>query len=449
MSGEPKKPALAPMTRGTRAFAMVFFFVLGAALAAFVVGNPLGLSFLPGGNGDAATAADPAERQAQTLYTCPMHPEVIEPEPGDCPICHMALVPVERDPSGGASGVIEIDPVQVQNIGVVSEAARVGEIARSSRTVGILDFDAARVSWVNTKYGGWIEKVHVTYVGQEVAEGDPLFEIYSPELVATQEEYLRSLDYRQSLAGSDRAEAREQAESLVRAARERLSYWDIGEEQIRQLETDGRAQRRLTVRSPAEGIVVEIMDDSLEGMAVEPGMDLYKIADLSRVWVHADVYESDLSWVREGQRATVFFPQDADRTARGEVLFLYPQLSAETRTLKVCISLPNPDLRLRPGMYADVVIHGPPVRDAVIIPDSAVLHSGERDLVFVDLGEGRFEPREVELGTRGGEHRVQVLRGVAPGEAVVIQAQFMLDSESRVREAVARFMRRQAGERSP
>lgn len=385
--------------------------------------------------------------QAEQLYTCPMHPEVIESGPGDCPICHMALVPMERE-EPAAAGVIEIDPAQVQNIGVVSRVARVGEIARSIRTVGILDFDAARVSWVNTKFGGWIEKVHVNYVGQELHKGDPLFEIYSPDLVATQEEYVRALDYRDSLAGSDREEARRQAESLVRSAGERLAYWDISEEQVRLLEATREVRRSLTVRSPADGVVAEVMDESLEGMSVEPGMDLYKIADLSSVWVHAEVYQSDLAWVREGQQATVSFPQGPGRTVRGELLFLYPQVSAETRTLKICISLPNPDRRLRPGMYADVVLHGPPVRDAVIIPLSAVLRTGERELVFIDLGEGRFEPREVELGTRGAEDRVQVLRGVAPGEAVVTQAQFMLDSESRLREAVAKFMERgTAGQR--
>jgi len=496
MTGERDAQTLGPMSRGTRIFAMVFFFLLGAALAAFVVGNPLGLSFLPGGGGDEATVASgAAPARTEQLYTCPMHPEVIETEPGDCPICHMALVPLEPQAAAGGgphavktdesgrkilywyapmdptyirdapglspmgmelvpkyadespgAGVIEIDPVQVQNIGVASETARVGEIARSSRTVGILDFDAARVAWVNTKFGGYIEKVYVTYVGQAVGQGDPLFEIYSPELVTTQEEYLRALDYRASLTAGDRPEARRQAESLVRSARERLEYWDISEPQIRELETTREVRRRLTVRSPAAGVVVEVLDDSLEGMSVKPGMALYKIADLSKLWVHAEIYESDLAWVREGQRATISFPGEAGREFRGSVLFLYPEVSAETRTLKICISLPNADLRLRPGMYADVVVHGPPVRDAVIIPESAVLHSGERDLVFIDLGGGRFEPREITLGTRSEDERVQVLRGVAPGEAVVTQAQFMLDSESRLREAVAKFMeRRTAG----
>jgi len=200
--------------------------------------------------------------------------------------------------------------------------------------------------------------------------------------------------------------------------------------------------RRLPILSPVDGVVVEVMDQALEGMFVEPGMNLYKIADLSTVWVHADVYETDLPWVREGQPVEVSFRHDPDRVIRGQILFLYPELSKETRTLKICIEVPNDDRQLRAGMYADVIIHGPPVHNAVLIPNSAVLRSGERNLVFVDLGEGHFEPREVTLGIEGDQAQVQILSGIAAGEAVVTQAQFMLDSESRVQEAIAKFMKR-------
>jgi RND family efflux transporter MFP subunit len=481
------------MTRGMQRFSIFMFFLMGAAIAAFVVGNPLGLSFLPQGRApaDNAAAALVTPQDPEQLYQCSMHPEVIESDPGECPICRMELMPVKqqgatrasrttgnegdrevlywyapmdatyiRDEPGlspmgmklvpkyadqvNAAGgaVIEIDPVQVQNTGVVSVKARVDDIARRSRTVGILDFNAREITWVNTKFEGWIEKAHVNYVGQTVHETQPLFEIYSPELVTTQEEYLRALDYRASLENSDRREARRQAESLVRSSRERLMYWDVSEEQIQHLEETRTVERRLTVLSPTDGVVVEIMDEALEGMFVRPGMDLYKIADLSTVWVHADVYESDMPWVRDGQPATVSFRHDPDRAYRGEVLFLYPEVSRETRTLKVCVEVPNPARRLRPGMYADVMIQGPPVQNAVVIPQSAVLLSGERDLVFVDLGGGRFEPREIQLGVRGQGDNVQVLHGVAPGEAVVTQAQFMLDSESRTQEAIAKFLKR-------
>jgi len=367
-----------------------------------------------------------------------MHPEVVEAQPGDCPICEMELMPVE---AADETDVIRIDPVQTQNIGVVSVKARVEDIGRSSRTVGILDFNADKITWVNTKFEGWIEKVYVNYVGQDVSKGQPLFEVYSPELVTTQEEYVRALDYRASLESSKRAQTLRQADSLVASTRDRLVYWDISEAQIEELERTRSVQRRITILSPADGVVAEVMEEALEGMYIRPGMNLYKIADLSTVWVHAAVYESDMPWIREKQPAVVTFRHEADHVFRGEVLFLYPEVSRETRTLKICVEVPNPDRRLRPGMYADVVVHGPPVRDAIVVPQSAVIRSGERNIVFIDLGEGRFRPEQVQLGITGADDRIQVIEGVVPGEAVVTQAQFMLDSESRIQEAIAKFVR--------
>jgi len=184
------------------------------------------------------------------------------------------------------------------------------------------------------------------------------------------------------------------------------------------------------------------MSEALEGMYVKPGMDLYKIADLSTVWVHADIYELDIPWIRKGQPAVVSFRNAPGESYRGKVLFLYPEVSRDTRTLKICVEVPNPQRRLRPGMYADVEVQGPIVKDAVVAPLSAVIRSGERDIVFVDLGQGRFQPREVELGVTGEGDRVQIILGVAAGEAVVTQAQFMLDSESRIQEAIAQFRQR-------
>ena len=477
---------LPPMSRGMQRFSIFMFFLLGVALTAFLVGDPLGL--FDRSTSNTAPVAEPAETTGEEtgrLYMCPMHPDVIESEPGSCPICKMDLVEVKQnkpettaerevlywyapmDPSflrdapglspmgmklvpkyadqnaADDSGAIRIDPTQVQNIGVVSEPAVLENIARTSRTVGILDYDAQRIARVNTKYEGWIEKVHVNYVGQEVRRGQPLFEIYSPDLVSTQEEYLRALEYVDSMKGSGRKETRRQAEALLRSSRERLRFWDISVEQIESLETNRIVQRRLTVHSPADGVVAGIMQDSLEGMHVQPGMDLYKIADLSTVWVHADVYESDLPWVREGLPAVVTFRNDPGQVYRGKVLFLYPEINKQTRTLKVCVVLSNPERRMRPGMYADVIVHGPKVKNAVTIPRSAVLRTGERDLVFLDLGEGRFRPQEVRLGMAGQDDRIQILEGVEPGQEVVVQAQFMLDSESRIQEAISKFMTRE------
>lgn len=446
---DPERDALSlpPMGFWMQVFALSVVLLLAIGGTAFVLLNPLDLEVLPHwGSRDGSTEDPDVAKGPTQLYQCPMHLDVIEPNPANCPVCGMALTPMQNlaepgsgDGDSGQERQLTIDPVQVQNTGVVSVPAVTADIARGSRTVGILDFDAENITWINTKFEGWIEKVHMNYVGQTVRQGEPLFEIYSPELVTTQEEYLRALEYRDSLIHGGREQTIRQAESLVQASRERLGYWDIDAAQIRRLESDRTVQRRLTVLSPADGVVAEMMEEALEGMFVKPGMDLYKIADLRTLWAHADIYEADMPWIREGQRAQVSFRNDPTRTYEGAVLFLYPEVSPETRTLKVCIEVPNADGRLRPGMYADVVVNGPPVRDAVVIPQSAILRSGERNIVFVDRGAGKFAPREIDLGVQGAGDAIQVTRGIAPGEHVVTQAQFMLDSESRVQEAIARW----------
>jgi Cu(I)/Ag(I) efflux system membrane fusion protein/cobalt-zinc-cadmium efflux system membrane fusion protein len=421
---------------------MLVFFTLGALGSWLIFADPLGLGVFSGSAGETAKRATFVEQP--TLHQCPMHPEVVQDHPGDCPICGMPLVEIE--PEGATAdtsdGRIMIDPVQVQNIGVVSVEARRSDIARTSRSVGILDYDSERTHWVNTKYEGWVEDVYVEYVGQEVEQGEPLFEVYSPTLVTTQEEYLQALEYRARVAAGGDTEATRNADRLVKAARERLEHWDVSDGQILRLETEGTVLRRMAVRSPASGVVAEVMNDALEGMRVTPGMNLYRIADLSRVWVHADVVETEIPWMRAGLSASVSIAGNPTESYNGEVLFLYPEVSEDSRTLRVCLEVPNPRRDLRPGMYANVRIEGPTIRDAIVVPQSAIIRSGERNIVFIDLGEGRFEPREIELGVRGRGDLQQVVRGVQPGERVVTQAQFMLDSESRMQEAIEKFRAR-------
>jgi Cu(I)/Ag(I) efflux system membrane fusion protein/cobalt-zinc-cadmium efflux system membrane fusion protein len=448
---------LPPPGRGMRFFSMAVFFALGAALTGILLLNPLGLPFLPDSgrsNGEARSQPAAVRPAAQEdFYQCPMHPEVLQTEPGDCPVCGMALVRVDRADGSGShpseqagavdhTGVLRIDPVQVQNMGVVSEPVRRLDLAHLIRTVGILDFNADNVSWVNMKYSGWIEKVHVNYVGQKVVKGKPLFEIYSPELVTTQEEYLSALEYRDSIAGSRQPEILRQAENLLDSAAQRLAYWDVSAAQIEQLERTRQGTRTVTVNSPVEGVVVAVMEQALEGIFVKPGMNLYKIADLSSIWVHADIYESDLGWIHEKQQAEVELSYFPGETFGGEVLYLYPELNEKTRTVKICVELANPQGRLRPGMYANVKIRGEALEDVVAVPDSAILRSGERNVVFVDLGDGRYRAQEIELGVRGEDNLIEVRSGLTGGERVVVQAQFMLDSESRVQEAIRKLQLR-------
>jgi Cu(I)/Ag(I) efflux system membrane fusion protein/cobalt-zinc-cadmium efflux system membrane fusion protein len=474
-----------------RRFSIVIFVLIGAALMIFLLLNPLSIPFLPdffgGERGDGAKVVAETTAGEEILYQCPMHSEVIEKEPGQCPICGMKLMPMKEqatnvaaqgtgdrkilywyapmdptyiseepglspmgmklvpkyaDERSGPGTEIRIDPGQIQNMGVVSERVQRTDLGRVIRTVGILDFDVDNVYWINLKFSGWIEKVYVNYVGQDIRKGQSLFEIYSPELVTTQEEFLRALEYRDSLAGSRRPETLKQAEDLLASARRRLSYWDISTQQVAEIEKSRDVQRTLQVSSPVDGVVVQVMDQALEGMFVTRGMNLYKLADLSSIWVHADVYESDLSGLREDQAADVELSYFPGETFRGKVLYLYPELNEKTRTVKVCVEIPNSNRRLRPGMYANVRIKGETLSDVVAVPDSAILRSGERNVVFLDLGEGRYGPQEVELGVRGEDNLVEILEGLQGGERVVVQAQFMLDSESRVQEAIRKMRSR-------
>ncbi len=432
----------------TSTIAALLVFALGVGVTLFIVINPMNISLfgkinqaiLPQAKQQQAApaAADSGGRKIK-YWRAPMDPTYISDKPGKSPM-GMDLIPVYEDEAAAASdNAIKIDPATVQNIGVVSEPVKRGDLRVEIRTVGTLDYNEDRIFWVNNKYDGWIEKVYVNYVGQPVRKGEPLFEIYSPNLVSTQEEYLSALKYRDKLAGSGFPEAEKGAEDLLSASRSRLKYWDISDSQIMNLEQTGEVKKTLTVVSPFTGVVIEKMDQALEGMYAKAGMNLYKIADISSLWAHVDLYEYQLPWIKVGQEAKVEMSYYPGEAFKGKVRSFYPYLDEKTRTSKVYIEIPNRDKKLRPQMFATVTFAPVAAKDAVLVPEMAVLHSGERDVVVVDSGGGRFEPREVKLGLQG-EQQYQVLEGLKEGENIVVSSQFLIDSESNLREAINKML---------
>jgi Cu(I)/Ag(I) efflux system membrane fusion protein len=371
-------------------------------------------------------------------WTCNDHPNIALDEPGECPIDGLKLVPMPSETASGEPGTtVRIDPAMMQNMNVRTETVERRDLTHPIRTVGYLEYDQQRMVTVTTKYSGWVEKVYVNYVGEKVRQGEPLFEIYSPELVQTEHELLSALDFARQLSEAPE-DTRERAESLVESARTRLGYWDISPQQINLLEETGEVFRTLKVAAPKGGLVMKRMA-GLEGMAVSPGMEIFHIADLSSLWISVELFENQIAWVREGSSAEIALSYFPGEPFHGKVRFLEPELSEKTRTMRAKIELPNPGGRFRKGMYATVEFQPVIVRDAVAVPLQAVLRTGQRNVVVVALGEGRFAPHEVTIGHEA-EGYAQILTGVEEGAEVVTSAQFLLDSESKLREAVQKMI---------
>ncbi|MDE2999976.1 MAG: efflux RND transporter periplasmic adaptor subunit [Gemmatimonadota bacterium] len=403
-----------------------------AAVLALGAGIVLGI-WLGGGEGTAPPETGPA------VYRCPMHPTVVSDRPAGCPVCGMDLV-MDRpersgheDGHGEESGEVRIDPSTVQNMGVRTRVVERMPVGRTVRTMGRVDYDETRMTDVNTKVTGWVEGLFVDFTGQEVKKGQPLLEIYSPELVAAQEEYLTALDYVRRLEDGGSVEALEGAKALLAAARQRLMYWDIAEAQIVALEQTRKAKRTMTIHSPQEGVVVHRA--VYDGAHIKAGEHLYRIADLSSVWIHADIYEYELPWIMQGQSAEVTLAYAPGRVFEGVVSYIYPFLEPKTRTAKVRMIFDNPELELKPEMYATVKIRSEMANEAVVVPVQAVIRSGARSVVILDLGEGRFAPREVELGVEA-DSVYEVTQGLSGGERIVTSAQFLIDSESNLKAAL-------------
>lgn len=372
-------------------------------------------------------AAHDAEAERKILYWVdPMHPAYKSDEPGTAPDCGMELVAVYEGEEGASSAVegystVTMSTERQQLIGVQTGTAETRSIGRTVRAVGRVAVDETRLYTVTTKFDGYIERLYVDYTGKEVRRGQPLFSVYSPELLATQQEYLLAL------------RAAEQSPLLLEAARRRLQLWDVSDSDIEQLQRTGAARKSLTIASPASGFVLS--KRAIEGVRVSPGEPMFEIANLDRVWVLADVYESELAMVALGTQATVTLSYLEGRTFTGNVTFITPTVDPMTRTATVRIEVDNRDGSLKPDMFAEVVIEERE-RSVTVVPESAVLATGKRSVLFVVHEDGTLEPREVETGVKS-DRWIEIESGVEPGEAVATQANFLIDSESRLKAALA------------
>ena len=438
----------------------------------------VGAFYVGRSSGHNHAAAGEAAKDSKTLYTCGMHPQVVQDKPGNCPICGMKLTPIRKQggtagasaPSGerkikyykstmnpgevkpqpgkdsmgmdmvpvyeeeaaaAESSAIAVDPVTTQTMGIRTATVTRGPLRRAIRTVGAIEYNETALADVTTKFKGWIEKLYVNATGQLVMKGDPLFEIYSPELYSAQVEYLLATDpSNKSGAGSD---------SLKTSALTKLKFFDISNEQIAELEKTRQATKTLRILAPQDGFVVEKM--VVAGQMVDAGMKIYRLGDLGLVWVQAQIYEQDLVYLKLGQEATVTLSYLNDREFRGRVTYIYPNVDEKTRTAKVRMEFHNPGYFLKPGMFATVQVVSELEPSALLAPDMAILRSGEKTTVFVALDGGKFDPRTVTLGPQAEGDMYQVLSGLNEGERIVTSGQFMLDSESQLREAIQKMLK--------
>jgi Cu(I)/Ag(I) efflux system membrane fusion protein len=384
----------------------------------------------------AAVAAAQAERRV-LYYRNPMGLPDTSPVPKKDPMGMDYIAVYEgEDRSPEAPGSVRISVEKVQKLGVRTEAAALRDMSRSVRAVGVLSADERRLFTVSPRLEGWIQKLYVNTTGQRVQRGQPLMEVYSPDLVSTQQEYLIAWRGMQSLQEAA-PEIRNSMEQLAESALQRLRNWEVSDQEIAQLRTDGQPRQSLLMRAPASGVVLERM--AVQGMRFMPGEPLFRIADLSTVWLLADVYEQDLSLVRVGASVSVRVTAYPTRTFDGKVSFVYPTVAQETRTARARVDLPNAGGLLKPDMYAEAQISAAQgAEKRLAVPDSAIIDSGTRRVVLVQRSEGLFEPREVKTGARGGSY-VEITEGLAAGEVVVTSANFLIDAESNLKAALSGF----------
>jgi Cu(I)/Ag(I) efflux system membrane fusion protein len=373
-------------------------------------------------------------------YRDPMNPQITSPTPKkdsmgmDYEPVYEGEAGAAGSPPGAGPNAVRIDPRITQDIGVTTEKAMVRDLVQTIRTVGMVNPDERRLHSITVKFTGWVERLYINFTGDTVRRGAPLAAIYSPELLATQREYLLALRYARSVEGAGQ-ETRTNAEDLVASARRRLELWDIPAHEIGELARRGEPTRWMTLHAPASGVVLE--KNVTAGSQVQPGMVLLRIADLREVWVFAQIYPHQLPWIQRAQPAQIQVPGIPGRTIEGRVNYVQPVVSAEARTVEVRIQVAQPGegILLKPNMYANVEIRSPLERRGIVVSDQAILRTGERNVAIVALGNGTFEPRDVTLGATS-DGQVEILDGLRPGDDVVTSAEFLIDSESNLRAAL-------------
>jgi len=391
--------------------------------------SKMGMDLVPVYEDEVADTGSGTDERKIAYWKAPMDPTEIYEAPGKSKM-GMDLVPVYEDELVGGMD-IKIDPVVEQNMGLRVAKVEKGVLNHTIRTYGHVTFDETRTGIVSLKSGGWIEKLYADYTGFVVEKGAPLYEIYSPSLLASQEEYLSAFkNFRQNKSPMN--------QTLLESAGRRLLYYDIAQEEIDQIEKTGKVSKTLTVRSPYKGVVVS--KNVIEGAFVNTGASLFTIADLSTVWVEAHIFEYEQNLVYEGQTVEMTLSYIPGKTYVGKIAYIFPYLQLKTRDVVIRVSFDNTDGKLKPDMFARIKIDTAPATHGLSIPAEAVIHSGEKNIVFVTKGNGRFTPREVSTGIFLDQGRVQVLSGLVQGDNVVVSGQFLLDSESKLKEAIQKMI---------